>query len=77
MTHIIEVDSLIKNYNGSRGLDGFSLQVPEGVIFGLVGPNGAGKSTLIKMLATLLKPTSGSAVSQVSTCAKTPPRCGA
>ena len=61
MTHIIEVDSLIKNYNGSRGLDGFSLQVPEGVIFGLVGPNGAGKSTLIKMLATLLKPTSGSA----------------
>jgi ABC-2 type transport system ATP-binding protein len=61
MTHIIEVDSLIKNYNGSRGLDGFSLQVPEGAIFGLVGPNGAGKSTLIKTLATLLKPTSGSA----------------
>lgn len=61
MTHIIDVQSLVKNYNGSRGLDGFSLQVPEGTIFGLVGPNGAGKSTLIKTLATLLKPTSGTA----------------
>jgi ABC-2 type transport system ATP-binding protein len=59
MTNIIEVESLVKQYNGSRGLDGFTLRVPEGTLFGLVGPNGAGKSTLIKILATLLRPSSG------------------
>ena len=40
-------------------MDGISLDVPAGEIFAFLGPNGAGKTTTIKMLTTLLKPTSG------------------
>ncbi|MCI4371859.1 MAG: ATP-binding cassette domain-containing protein, partial [Thermoplasmata archaeon] len=42
-------------------LDGVSLQIREGELFGMLGPNGAGKTTLIKILATLLLPTAGQA----------------
>src|SRR5438128_1633026 len=43
-----------------RAVDGIDLRVAQGEIFGLLGPNGAGKTTTMKMLATLLEPTSGS-----------------
>jgi len=58
---MIQVHNLRKVYNGTAALDGFNLHVAEGELFGLVGPNGAGKSTLIKTLATLIRPTEGTA----------------
>lgn len=45
---------------GTLAVDGVTLQVPHGTVFGLVGPNGAGKTTLVKMLSTLILPSSGS-----------------
>ncbi|MCU0411993.1 MAG: ABC transporter ATP-binding protein [Bacteroidetes bacterium] len=60
----ISVSNLIKIYTRRRdtplrAVDGISFEVPQGTIFGLLGPNGAGKSTTIKVLTTLLPPTSG------------------
>jgi len=57
----IEVEELRKCFDGFCAVDGVSFGVEHGEIFGLLGPNGAGKSTLIRMLTTLLLPTSGSA----------------
>src|ERR671933_477372 len=59
---IIEVENLVKVFKGEiRALDGLSLTVAPGSIYGLLGPNGAGKTTLIRVLATLLPPDGGSA----------------
>lgn len=58
----IEIDSLTKQFNGFTAVDGISLDVHAGEVFAFLGPNGAGKSTTIKMLCTLLKPTSGRAL---------------
>ena len=59
-------------------VDGVNLQIEQGEIFGLLGPNGAGKSTTIRMLCTLLEPTSGTArvsgfdvVKQAALCGRT------
>jgi ABC-2 type transport system ATP-binding protein len=61
----IEVENLRKVYRTGRGtvnaLDGVSIAVPQGRIYGLLGPNGAGKSTLVKILSTITAPTSGRA----------------
>lgn len=58
----IEISDLVKIYKGSDepALNGVSLTVPEGVIFGLLGPNGAGKTTTINILCGILSATSGS-----------------
>jgi ABC-2 type transport system ATP-binding protein len=56
---MIEVSQIQKRYGSSRALDGFSLRVEKGELFGLVGPNGAGKTTLIKILSTLIRADSG------------------
>lgn len=58
---VIECLNLVKRYGKIIAVDGLNLSIEEGEVFGLLGPNGAGKSTTIKMLATLVKPTSGSA----------------
>lgn len=58
----VALDHLVKVYKGGRrAVDGVTLTIPRGEIYGLIGPNGAGKSTTIRILATLLKPTEGSA----------------
>ena len=57
----IEVESLVKEFNGNRAVDGISLHVNPGEIYGFLGPNGAGKSTTVEMLTTLQPPTSGTA----------------
>jgi ABC-2 type transport system ATP-binding protein len=62
----IEVENLVKVYTPGRrepvrAVDGLSFAVKRGVIFGLLGPNGAGKTTTLKVLNTLLRPSSGSA----------------
>ncbi len=56
----LEIEALSKRYrSGAQALDGVSLSIGPGVL-GLLGPNGAGKSTLMRIIATVLKPTSGS-----------------
>jgi ABC-2 type transport system ATP-binding protein len=58
---IIEVSNLTKFYGKSRGIVDVSFNEEEGEIFGFIGPNGAGKSTTIRLLLSLIHPTSGSA----------------
>jgi ABC-2 type transport system ATP-binding protein len=57
----IEVDNITKRFGIFTAVDGISFSVKHGEIFGLLGPNGAGKSTLIRMMTTLIEPTSGTA----------------
>ena len=57
----IVVERLTRDFGDLRAVDGVDLVVPSGEIFGFLGPNGAGKSTLVKMLTTILRPTSGRA----------------
>jgi len=61
MAYAVETESLRKRYGELVAVDGLNLTIKEGEIFGLLGPNGAGKTTTLSMLATLLKPTSGTA----------------
>lgn len=59
---MITIKNLIKKYENLTVLNNINLEIYDNEIFGLLGPNGAGKTTLIHILATLIKPTSGSAI---------------
>lgn len=65
MPHSVETRNLVRTFKGHdkpvKALDQVSISIEQGEIFGLLGPNGAGKTTLIKILSTLLLPTSGEA----------------
>jgi ABC-2 type transport system ATP-binding protein len=60
-TSAIATDALSKSYGTALALDGLSLEVSQGEVFGLLGHNGAGKTTTVNILTTLLEPTSGRA----------------
>ena len=60
--NVIEAEGLVIRYGDFTAVDGIDLQVREGEIFGLLGPNGAGKTTSVKVLTTMMKPTSGKIV---------------
>lgn len=62
MTLAIETIDLRKTFAKTHAVDGISLQVARGAVYGLLGPNGAGKTTTIRMLATLLRPDGGKAL---------------
>ena len=57
----VELDRLTKSFGRTRALDGVSLTIERGEIFGYLGPNGAGKTTTIRLLTGLLRPSSGAA----------------
>ncbi len=57
----IVAEGLVRTFGDVKAVDGVDLTVEAGEIFGLLGPNGAGKSTTVRMLTTLLRPTSGTA----------------
>lgn len=59
---MIKVEGLTRWFNGTLAVNDLTLEVCEGEIFGLLGPNGAGKTTTVRMLATLIAPTSGEAI---------------
>jgi len=58
---VVVTERLTKRYGRNRGIEGISLRILRGEVFGLLGPNGAGKTTLIRTLLNLLHPTGGSA----------------
>ena len=57
---MIQVNNVVKTFDGFRALDGLTMTVEEGSIYGLVGPNGAGKSTILRHIAGIYRPDSGS-----------------
>ncbi|MEU5843007.1 ATP-binding cassette domain-containing protein [Rhodococcus sp. NPDC047139] len=59
--HAVLVEDVHKSFGDVRALDGISFSAPPGRVLGILGPNGAGKTTVVKVLSTLLRPTSGRA----------------
>ena len=59
--HAVSCEDIVKTFGEVVALDGVSVEIERGIIYGLLGPNGAGKTTLIRVLTTLLKPNSGTA----------------
>ena len=56
---MIEVKNVVKSFDGFHALDGLTMTVPKGAIYGLVGPNGAGKSTILRHLCGAYRQDSG------------------
>lgn len=58
--YVLVLDNLVKDFDGKRAVDHFSLKLKKGEILGLLGPNGAGKTTTIRMILNIIAPDSGS-----------------
>lgn len=59
MSYIVATDHLSKRYGKHAVVEGLNLRIPEGCVYGFLGPNGSGKSTTMKMLLSLVRPSSG------------------
>ena len=59
---MIRLSGVKKSFGALKAVDGISLEIPKGEIFGLVGPDGAGKTTTLRMLAGLIDPDEGSVI---------------
>jgi ABC-2 type transport system ATP-binding protein len=59
LSYAVDVQNLVKQFGSIRALDELSFSINEGEIFGLIGPNGAGKTTTLRIVSTLILPTSG------------------
>jgi ABC-type multidrug transport system ATPase subunit len=73
MTDAIQADGLARSFGATRALDGIDLTVPTGTVLGLLGPNGSGKTTTVRILATLLAPSSGRASVPATTSSRRRP----
>src|SRR5512141_1664152 len=58
-TMYLQLENVRKEYDGKVAVEGLSLQVPRGTIYGIIGPNGAGKTTTIRMIMNITAPDSG------------------
>lgn len=67
MDYILSTDRLCKQYKHFKALNGLSMHVPKGAIYGFVGKNGAGKTTLIRLICGLQDPTSGTTLAGFAT----------
>jgi ABC-2 type transport system ATP-binding protein len=56
---MIKLTNIVKRYGSFTAVDGLNLEIPPGTLFGFLGPNGAGKTTTLRMIAGILRPTSG------------------
>ncbi len=71
---MIHTENLTKKFGEVLAVEGLSLDVSDGEVFGFLGPNGAGKTTTVRMLTSLIGPTSGSArVAGCASASRTPP----
>jgi ABC-2 type transport system ATP-binding protein len=68
----IATEQIVKHFGEVEAVRGVDLEVKQGTVFGLLGPNGAGKTTIVRMLTTILTPTSGRATVLGVDCAKDP-----
>ncbi len=59
MAEIIHLEKVSKHYDNVRALDGISLGIEPGQIYGILGPNGSGKTTMLKLICSIIKPTNG------------------
>ncbi len=59
MDNFIDIRNVVKQYDGHRALNGVSMTVPQGSVYGLLGPNGAGKTSLIRIINRITRPDSG------------------